>query len=157
MLCPCSTSAQSVLPTLFLWVKPTRSPRLSIKQADTPSFHPWKPLVDTSISGLISLCRNWLLDWEPLESKGGSDSVPLCTLPFPVTCHLVFWGSNSGSHHLPGVKRPQQGCQAVVIYQVGLLLLLRGLGETQTYRGVTRHLAPSRPRRRELCYVVKPL
>ena len=156
MLCPCGTSAQSILPTLFLRVKPTHSPRLSIKQAGTPCFHPWKPLVDTSISGLI-LCRIWLLDCEPLESKGGSDSDPLCTLPFPVTCHLAFRGSNSGSHHLPRVKRPQQGCQAVVIYQVRLLLLLRGLGETQTYRGVTRHFAPPRPGRRELCYVVKPL
>ena len=51
-------------------------PRLSRKQAGTPSPHPWKPLVVASVSGVISPCPIWLLDRGPLEGKGGPDSVP---------------------------------------------------------------------------------
>lgn len=74
------------------------------RQALTPSLHPWKPLVVASVSGLISLCPNWLLDRGPLEGKGGSESVPAVRYAFPLSAALWSAGSStSSSYHLPRV------------------------------------------------------
>lgn len=151
-LCPSSASAGSILPILFLQGKPTHPPSLSRKQAGTPYPHPWKRLAVASVSGLISLCPNWVWTMGPLRAKVDPTLSPRVLRLSFVAALWSAGGSTSGSHHLSRVM------PAVRLWLfIKLVCYLCSMSwETQMHQEETRHLAPSCPRRRQLCHDVKP-
>lgn len=102
-LCPSSASAGSILPILFLQGKPTHPPSLSRKQAGTPYPHPWKRLAVASVSGLISLCPNWVWTMGPLRAKVDPTLSPRVLRLSFVAALWSAGGSTSGLHHLSRV------------------------------------------------------
>lgn len=76
-----------------LLIKPTCSPRLSIKWADTPSFHPWEPLVEILFQPSSHCTATGSLLISPLHCKYLESRVefaPLSSVHFAL-CHLPLY------------------------------------------------------------------